>query len=134
MLMIVARPIGKVPRKRLCAGWRTIEIHILGYSEYRRTEMMRKMMNKTTFSAKRMYDMYCSQRPLYGRFWSRMDVMPVPMFTENQEGVKFRIILRHPRCRFNAAAQMGASPLSIAERLAVMDSIPAEGVDMVGGY
>lgn len=33
----------------------------------------------------------------YGRLWRRIEVIPVPMLTENQEGVKLRIRRRHSR-------------------------------------
>ena len=59
--------------------------------------MNRKMTNRSTFRAKMMYEMYCSQVPLYGKLWSRMDVIPVPMLTLNHDGVKLRTIFRHPR-------------------------------------
>jgi hypothetical protein len=49
MLIIVARPIGKVPIKRLCAGCRIIANHISGYTVYRTIEMKVNRMNNTTF-------------------------------------------------------------------------------------
>lgn len=39
MLTIVANPIGKVPRKRDCCGWKSILRKTEGHSVYRRLEV-----------------------------------------------------------------------------------------------
>jgi hypothetical protein len=52
ILIIVASPIGKVPKKRDWAGCRIIACHIRGYSEYRSMDTIRNMLKSKTFSAK----------------------------------------------------------------------------------
>lgn len=60
-------------------------------------EMRVNVRKRTTLSTKRMMERYCIQVVLYGRLCRRIDTMPVPIVTENHDGVKFRTIFRHPR-------------------------------------
>ena len=54
ILMIVANPIGKQPRKRLCAGCRIMAPQIFGYSVYRSRLINENMTNNSTFRANMM--------------------------------------------------------------------------------
>ena len=56
MLMIVARPMGKVPRNIDCAGWVTITGNMSGYIRYRRAVISRKTINNSTLKANRTTD------------------------------------------------------------------------------
>lgn len=64
---------------------------------YLKIDMTRKSENIATLRAKRATEIQYSQVALYGKLCNRMEVMPVPMVTLNQEGVKLRTIRRQPR-------------------------------------
>lgn len=59
------------------------------------TEISKNKMNNTTLSPKMTSAIICKPLNWYGRLKRRMEVMPVPMLTENQLGAKFSIRRRH---------------------------------------
>lgn len=92
ILIIVASPMGNVPRNSDCAGWRIITTHISGYIAYRRIEMRRKEQKRKTFKANTTTEIQYSQMPLYGRLCRRTDTIPVPIMTENHLFTLVRIL------------------------------------------
>lgn len=96
MLMMVASPMGNVPRNKDCTGWRIMQDHIPRKRVYLKIEMAKNKTNRTTLTAKIATEIQYSHRALYGRLWSRIDTIPVPMLTLNHDGVKFNTIRRQP--------------------------------------
>ena len=118
MLMIVARLIGNapaqssqqripltaykrlitgdIPRNNDCTGCMSIKFQTPGKSAYLRIEMIVKRINKTVFNAKMTTEIQYNHIPLYGRLWSRIETMPVPIVMLNQDGVKLSTTRRHP--------------------------------------
>lgn len=75
--------------------------------------MRKNTTNKMIFKTKIPIESQCSHTSLYGRLWRRMETMPVPMVTENHEGVKFRTILLHPSSFLRVVVESTSSLLSL---------------------
>lgn len=73
-----------LPRKSDWTGCLSIAWKMPLNATYRTNEMIVKVMNKSTFRAKSTTDIQYNHRALYGRLWSRIETIPVPMITENQ--------------------------------------------------
>jgi hypothetical protein len=60
-------------------------------------EIPKKTTNNKTFKQKMTTPITFNPGNWKGKLYSRMETIPVPMLTENQEGVKLRIRRRHSR-------------------------------------
>jgi hypothetical protein len=87
MLMMVAKPMGAVPKKSDCTGWWSISAHVAGYSVYRRMEMIRITEKSSMLRVKK------TMLRIFNDLWwlgyssesayNRTATIPVPMVTAN---------------------------------------------------
>lgn len=85
--------MGNVPRNSDCAGCVIITAKMSGYSRYRRTWMDRNTPKSSTFNAKKTIESQYSHLALYGSVFSRIETIPVPMFTENHLSALSELLL-----------------------------------------
>lgn len=86
-----------LPRNNDCTGCLIMAPQMPLNMVYLKIDMSRKSRNIATLRPKRATDIQYSQVALYGKLCNKMEVMPVPMVTLNQDGVKLRTIRRQPR-------------------------------------
>lgn len=87
MLMIVANPIGNVPRNSDWTGCLSIKVQVAGYNVYLRIEIINIIAKRQMFPMKNAMLNGLSVLTYLGysldRAWSNTETIPVPIVTEN---------------------------------------------------